>query len=111
MPPTVGKFHDGIPARLDEELVQVLAHGESTRVERIVSRGQSSPTGFWYDQEEDEWVIVLAGAAKLCFEGCEERVKLTPGDYIHIPAHTRHRVDWTDPHVDTVWLAVFYQPK
>jgi len=109
MPPTVGKLHAGIPGVLNEELVEVLARGKSTRVERIVSRGQKSPDGFWYDQTEDEWVVVLAGAAKLRFEGKEERFKLIPGDYIHIPAHTRHRVDWTDPDQDTVWLAVFFE--
>lgn len=105
----VGRLHDAIPAALEEELVDVLARGNETRIERIVSRGQASPDGFWYDQEEDEWVIVLAGAAKLRFEENGQRIKLTPGDYLHIPAHARHRVDWTDPHQDTIWLAVFYK--
>ena len=111
MKPTVHKLHSGIPGELTEELVDVLARGKSTRVERIVSRGQCSPEGFWYDQDEDEWVIVLAGAAKLRFDGNEERVKLVPGDHIHIPAHVRHRVDWTDPHNDTIWLAVFFESR
>lgn len=104
-----GNLFDGIPAPRDEELVERLAVGASTRVERIVSRGQSSPPDFWYDQDEHEWVVLLAGAARLRVEGEAADVTLAPGDYIDIPAHTRHRVEWTDPTRDTVWLAVFYR--
>ncbi|MGE5471503.1 MAG: cupin domain-containing protein, partial [Bacteroidota bacterium] len=66
-------------------------------IERIVSTGQASPPGFWYDQEEAEWVAVLAGAARLRFEDEVEARSLAPGDFIYIAPHRRHRVDWTDP--------------
>ena len=74
------------------------------RIERIVSTGQASPPGFWYDQEHDEWVILLSGGAGLAIDGAAEMS--SPGDYVFLPAHTRHRVTWTDARVPTVWLAV-----
>lgn len=79
------------------------------RIERIVSSGQSSPPDFWYDQDEAEWVIVLRGSAGLRLEGeATERV-LKPGDFLEIPAHCRHRVEWTSSEEPTVWLAMFYK--
>lgn len=78
------------------------------RIERIVSHGQASPPGFWYDQRETEWVLVLAGAAWLRFEDEAEPRLLAPGDWLDIAPHRRHRVDWTDPATPTVWLVVFY---
>ncbi len=104
---TTNLFQD-IPVVLHQELVQNLIDQDSFRVERIVSRGQSSPTGFWYDQEEDEWVALLAGKAQLQIEGQERMLTLLPGDTYHIPAHTKHRVAWTAPDQDTIWLAVFW---
>ena len=77
-----------------------------TKIERIVSRGQASPPDFWYDQETDEWVMVLAGRARLEIEGEETPVELGPGQWIDLPAHTRHRVAWTSDDPPTVWLAV-----
>jgi cupin 2 domain-containing protein len=100
-------MHD-IPARMEEELVDILARGERVRVERIVSWGQASPAGFWYDQPEHEWVALLAGAARLRFAEGDRVVSLAPGDALMIPAHVRHRVEWTDPGQPSVWLAVFY---
>ncbi|MEW6670631.1 MAG: cupin domain-containing protein [Thermodesulfobacteriota bacterium] len=100
-------FHQ-IPNDLPEELCEVIQRGEGVRIERIVSRGQSFPKGFWYDQEDHEWVLVLKGSATLLFEGRQDPVALEPGDYLNIPAHTRHRVEWTDPGQETVWLAVHY---
>jgi cupin 2 domain-containing protein len=94
-------------ARAAEQVATLLAAG-SVRIERIVSHGQASPPGFWYDQEEGEWVLVLAGAARLRIEGEAEARQLGPGDALDLPAHTRHRVEWTDPARPTVWLAVFY---
>jgi cupin 2 domain-containing protein len=90
-----------------EELTTLLAQGGSVRVERIVSRGHCSPDGFWYDQAEHEYVLLVAGRARLEIEG-EPELTLGPGDWINLPAHVRHRVNWTDSAVDTVWLAVFY---
>jgi cupin 2 domain-containing protein len=90
------------------ERVDALLTRPGLRIERIVSRGQASPPGFWYDQPEAEWVVVLAGAARLRFQDEAEARVLGPGDCVDIAPHRRHRVDWTDPTVPTVWLAVFY---
>lgn len=90
------------------EIVERLAGGGAVRIERIVSRGEASPPGFWYDQDEAEFVALLAGAARLEFaDGAE--VTLGPGDWVDIAPHCRHRVAWTDPEQPTVWLAVFYR--
>jgi cupin 2 domain-containing protein len=80
----------------------------NVRIERIVSHGQASPSGFWYDQDWAEWVVVLAGSAGLLLDGEEAPRRLAPGDHVHIPAHRRHRVEWTDAREPTVWLAVHY---
>ena len=79
------------------------------RIERIVSLGHASPPGFWYDQPEGEWVLLIAGAARLRFADETEARFLEPGDWLDIAPHRRHRVDWTDPAAATVWLAVFYR--
>ncbi|HUC61250.1 MAG TPA: cupin domain-containing protein [Alphaproteobacteria bacterium] len=79
-------------------------------IERIVSTGQASAADFWYDAPRDEWVILLAGEAGLRFEGEAELLRLGPGDWVHIPAHRRHRVDWTAAEVATVWVAVHCAP-
>lgn len=96
-----------LPATGAEEVTEILAAGRNVRIERIVSHGQASPDGFWYDQDEAEFVSVLSGAARLRFIDGEVR-SLAPGDWVDIPAHRRHRVDWTDPERPTVWLAIFY---
>ncbi|MDY6830758.1 MAG: cupin domain-containing protein [Thermodesulfobacteriota bacterium] len=96
-----------IPAGLSEEFIETLWKTDSVKIERIVSKGHASPPGFWYDQEEDEFVLVVRGSAGLRFEGREDIVVLDAGDYIGIKAHVRHRVEWTDPAGETVWLAVF----
>ena len=100
---------DDIPTNLPEELVEVLAVSEHIRIERIVSTGHASPDGFWYDQEEAEWIVVLKGEAELLFEGDVEPVQLKPGGFVNIPAHRKHWVKWTTPDEPTVWLAVFYK--
>lgn len=76
------------------------------RVERIVSHGQASPPGFWYDQDWDEWVLLLSGSAVLRLEPQADAIRLAPGDQLLIPAGVRHRVEATDPAGPTVWLAV-----
>jgi cupin 2 domain-containing protein len=88
------------------EVVTPLLTRPGCRIERIVSHGEASPPGFWYDQDEGEWVAVLAGAARLEFE--DGIVELGPGDAIDLPPHRRHRVAWTAPDRATVWLAVHY---
>jgi cupin 2 domain-containing protein len=90
--------------RVDELLVR-----PGLRVERIVSHGQASPPGFWYDQAEGEWVLVLAGAARLRFADEADSRLLGPCDWLDIAPHRRHRVEWTDPATPTVWLALFYR--
>lgn len=95
-----------LPMGLTEEAVSILSDAGNARIERIVSHGHRSPDGFWYDQPDSEWVIVLKGAARLEFE--DGVLEMRPGDWIDIPAHRRHRVDWTTPDEPTVWLAVHY---
>jgi cupin 2 domain-containing protein len=103
----VENFFQGIPPHLPAELVQTLAKEGEVRIERIVSHGHCSPEGFWYDQAQHEWVLVLSGAARLEFEGGVV-VEMRPGHFLDIPAHRRHRVAWTTPEGPTVWLAVHY---
>lgn len=97
----------GVPKHLHAELVETLAGSRGVRIERIVSRGHSSPEGFWYDQEEEEFVLLISGAAELEFEEGSE--VLNSGDWLLIPAHCRHRVKWTAPDEATIWLAVYGQ--
>jgi cupin 2 domain-containing protein len=97
-----------LPDARAAEGVDTLLSRPDVRIERIVSFGQASPPGFWYDQAEGEWVLLLAGAARLRFANEPEPRLLIPGDWLDIAPHRRHRVDWTDPANPTVWLAVFY---
>lgn len=96
-----------LPEDLSEEVIETLVQSRSVCIERIVSNGQASPEEFWYDQSEEEWVVVLAGAARLQFEG-DEPIAMKPGDAVLIPAHRRHRVEWTTPDVPTIWLAIHF---
>ena len=100
-------FHD-IPAAGALEQFTALVEGRHVRIERIVSHGQVTPPGEWYDQPLAEWVVVLAGAARLRFEDEPAARALAAGDWIDIAPGRRHRVEWTDPAVPTVWLAVHY---
>ena len=99
-----------IDADANEEVFTDLLKKPGVRIERIVSTGQASPSDYWYDQDWDEWVMVLSGSAKLTIEG-KVAMTMEAGDYIILPAHTRHRVDWTDPGEPTVWLAVHIGEK
>ena len=101
---------DPLPDARAAEIVEPLLAQQGVRIERIVSHGQASPPGFWYDQADGEWVVLLAGAARLRFADEAEARSLRPGDCLDIAPHRRHRVDWTDPEAPTVWLAVFYEP-
>jgi cupin 2 domain-containing protein len=103
--PQVNLFSD-LPSCLPEELIENLVDTTEIRIERIISTGHASPQGFWYDQAESEWVVVLRGEAVLAFEN-EERI-LKPGDYVLIPPHRKHRVISTSLTEPTVWLAVFF---
>ena len=103
----MGNLFRDVPSSMPAELTEVLATSDSIRIERIVSTGHRSPDGFWYDQDENEWVVILEGAAELLFHGESQPVRLEKGDYMDIPAHRKHRVEWTSPMEATIWLAVF----
>lgn len=103
-----GSLFEQIPKELPDELVQTLCSSEQVRIERIVSRGQASPDGCWYDQEQSEFVLLVSGSAGLRIEGHDDILVLKPGDYLNIEAHLKHRVEWTAAECDTVWLAVHY---
>lgn len=104
-----GSLTTAITAGLDElpEQVDVLVRSGAVRVERILSLGHRSSDGFWYDQLEDEFVLLVSGAARLVVDG-KQTHELGPGDWVHLPARARHRVEWTDPATPTIWLAVFW---
>ena len=103
----VGNIFEQVPEELFEEQFELLSEGGEVRVERIVSKGHSSPESGWYAQSQHEWVIVLRGEAIVLFEDNWE-VHLVVGSYIDIPAHTKHKVKWTAPEKETIWLAVHY---
>ncbi len=107
--PPLHNVFAGIPAELPQEFIEVLLKTPGFHLERIVSSGQATPPGEWYDQETHEWVVLLKGAAGLLFEGETEVLVLRPGDYLLIPAHCRHRVEWTEAGQKTVWLALHYR--
>ena len=107
-----GNLFEGIPRRLSEESFLDILNRGTVRIERIVSHGHRSPEGFWYDQDWDEWVLVLSGRAGLQIENPRATIELRPGDHLLIEAHTRHRVAWTDAQENTIWLAVhIHSPK
>jgi len=97
-----------IPTDLPEELIESLIETQRCVIERIVSKGHASPNDFWYDQAKNEWVIVMKGHARLRFEKDDHVVEMKTGDFINIPARCKHRVEWTDPNGETIWLAVHY---
>jgi len=99
----------GLPATAQAtELIDTLLERPGLRIERIVSTGQASQPGFWYQQEDAEWVVVLSGAARLRFEDETDVRPLGRGDWLYIAPQRRHRVEWTDPSVPCVWLAVHH---
>ena len=96
-------------ANTTNELFEELLSGGKFKVERIVSTGQATPPGQWYDQERNEWVVLLSGSAQLRFEDEDQPRDLQPGDYVNIAAHRRHRVESTSADQQTVWLAIHYE--
>lgn len=99
-------FED-VPENLSTEFFENIISSENFRLERIISEGHSSPPDFWYDQEKNEFVLLLTGSAVISFED-NSFVELKPGDYIIIPAHKKHRVEKTDSISKTIWLALHY---
>lgn len=104
----MNSLFENIPAELPEELFNTLCSNGHVRIERIVSKGHASPEGYWYDQKQNEFVLVVQGSAGLKLEGKDDLVVLNAGDYLIVGAHVKHRVEWTDPSCDTIWLAVHY---
>jgi cupin 2 domain-containing protein len=105
-----GTLKRDLPARpLPDEVVDLLVERKGLRIERIVSTGQTTPEDRWYDQATDEWVLVAAGAARLRIEGEATDRELGEGDWILLPAHCRHRVNWTRAEPPTVWLAIHFR--
>ncbi|QMU57043.1 MAG: cupin domain-containing protein [Boseongicola sp.] len=96
-----------LPVDLAEEEFTDLLWRPGVRIERIVSRGQVTPEGEWYDQDQGEWVMVVQGAARLLIDGEKAERVLGSGDHLYLAPHVRHRVTWTDPDQTTIWLAVF----
>lgn len=103
-----GNLFDRITAEADDEEFSTLLARPGLEIERIVSTGQSSPPGFWYDQTRDEWVLLISGSAAIDFDDGGATVTLRPGDYLHIPAGRRHRVAWTSATEPAIWLAVHF---
>lgn len=99
-----------IPDRLQGELIDTLGGNGNCRIERIVSFGHTSPPGFWYDQNQDEFVVLLRGQAAIRFERGDRLIVMEEGDYLTIKAREKHRVEWTAKGVPTVWLTAFYRP-
>ncbi|NVO00978.1 MAG: cupin domain-containing protein [Geobacteraceae bacterium] len=93
-----------------DEIFETLLAKSGLKIERIISTGQATPPGEWYDQKMDEWVLLLSGSARLLIDGEPAPRSLLPGDYLHLPAHCRHRVEQTDQQVKTIWLALHFQP-
>ena len=104
---TVANLLADLPPPARDEAFESLLARPGARIERIVSHGQTTPPNSPYQQDWDEWVLLVAGAARLWLEG-EPEVALTPGDHLLIPAGRRHRVSWTDPDRPTVWLAIHF---
>jgi cupin 2 domain-containing protein len=99
---------EAIPNDLSNEVFQNIVSSSNIRIERIISKGHASPESGWYDQDENEWVMVIDGKATIAFENGTSHT-LARGDYLNIPAHCKHKVSWSDPNQMTMWLAVFYQ--
>jgi cupin 2 domain-containing protein len=100
-------IYTAVPRNLEQEVFEQLGGNACVTIERILSKGQISPPSGWYDQEKSEWVLILKGKAVLAFEN-QESINLNEGDFINIPPHKKHKVEWTDPDSETIWLAVHY---
>jgi len=104
----IGNLFESLPEDISKEVFSDIVQGENIKIERIISKGHSSPDSGWYDQHENEWVIVLRGEARLSFKNNND-VHLVAGSHLNIPAHTKHKVAWTTPNTETIWLAVHYK--
>ncbi len=96
----------GVTTSIPNEIFETIISTPNIKIERIISKGHKSEPNFWYDQDQFEWILIVKGEARLQFE--DKLICLTPGDYLNIAAHQKHRIDWTTPEEETIWLAVFY---
>lgn len=99
-------FLENIPTLIPDEIFEIIISCQNIKIERIISKGHKSEPDFWYDQDQSEWILIIKGEARLHFE--DKYIHLTPGDYLNIAPHQKHRIDWTTPEEETIWLAVFY---
>lgn len=106
----VENIYTDLPVQFPDEIFQTLLVKQNIKIERIISKGHASQLNEWDDQHQDEWIMLLKGQAKLIFKNDSAMILLNPGDYLHIPAHTKHRVYWTDPKTETIWLAIHLYP-
>ena len=97
-----------LPQNLPEEVFDKIIDGKDFFVERIISDGHASPPNFWYDQETNEFVMLMSGSAKILY-GDGNTFSLLPGDYLIIPTHQKHRVEDTDKNQKTIWLTIHYK--
>jgi len=102
-----GNLFQSIPCADHEEIIDALVDHAGVTIERITSKGQSSSKDFWFDEARSEWVLLLQGQARLRFEQGNEILDMAQGDWVDIPAHCRHRVEWTAPEEETLWLTVY----
>ncbi|MDO8941001.1 MAG: phosphoribosylaminoimidazole carboxylase [Methylicorpusculum sp.] len=98
-----------IPSDIPEEIIENLVNNDIIRIERIISKGHITPYEQWYDQSHDEWILILQGQALLGYKEPDQAIKLVQGDHLLIPAHQKHRVEWTKPDELTIWLAIHWQ--
>ena len=103
----MNNIFDAIPDDLKNEIFNPLVDTDKVKIERIISKGHRSPESGWYDQDTNEWLIILKGEAILLFDD-DSSIKLKTGDFTNIVAHKKHRVEWTKPDTETIWLAVHY---
>lgn len=103
----VSNIFQCLPKVMDDEVFDILLQKGALKIERIISKGHISPTTGWYDQAQDEWVMVLQGEAVITIKD-DKDYSLGSGDYMTIPAHTKHKVTWTIPEKETIWLAIHY---
>ena len=96
-----------LPVETNDEVFTELLSRPGARIERIVSNGQSTPEDSPFNQDHDEWVLLLRGSASLWVDGDGEH-DLHPGDHMLIPARRTHRVTRTAKDEPTVWLAVHF---
>lgn len=104
----VKNIFQALPKNLSEEVFEDIINKPDLKLERIISKGQVTPEGQWYNQDQNEWVLLLKGYAELEIEGQSEAVILQAGDYLLLPAHCKHRVSYTSETEETIWLALFF---